>query len=288
MRKFLKKTALIFSMSLLLLAGIYAGMAILSSNVNGLAPDAFHVLRKASYNSGLPAVLLGDSVCNQLWPQRENSPNFAHLGSNQAITPAGTYLLLRKYLEHNPQTQDVFYVIIPGTLGNDLNLDFTYQYFVIPFVDHESIKLLDEETVQKLYSKFGKLFVTNKYVKTLLKNTNLFMKRYRDYLRSKPEKLYTNRLSPTAVIYLAKIRDLCTERKVKLHILPMALADVEKNHDLKDFMQDVKDYGFEDIMGRFADGIKYYPADWMFDGIHFKPEILEGHRNEIRASVMKY
>ena len=287
MKKFIKKFFMITLTSLLSVIVIYAVMVMFSPNLTGFASEVFYVLRKADYNSGLPAVILGDSVCAQLWPYKENSSKFSHLGCNQAITPAGTYLLLRKYLEHNPQTQDVFYIIRPQSLGNDLGLNYTYQYFVIQFVNQESMKLLDDDTKQKLYDKFGKIFVDNKYLKSFLLNNTLFMTQYLNYVKTKTETKYIHRLSRTAIIYLDKIRSICRERNINLHVLPLPLPDTNDNYGWDNFEQDVKDYGFEDILGEFTKKIHYYPKDWYGDGTHFKVEILKQHIDEIRAVVMK-
>lgn len=286
MNTFLRKTALIISLSVFSIITMYFLMFIFSSSITGLAKEVFYVIEKAKHNSGKPAVLLGDSVCNQLWPQNKDSANISHLGCNQAITPAGTYILLKKYLENNPQTQEVFYIIRPQSLGNDMNMNFTYQYFIVPFMNDENEILIDDETRQKLYDKFGKFFVENGYVKSFLLNNNLFMAQYINHVRAKAEQKYFHRLSRTAIIYLPKIRGLCMENNIKLKILPLPIADTEENYGWDKFDDDVKEYGFEDILEDFTRKIRYCPADWFSDGVHFKPEILEQHINELRKCVM--
>ena len=286
MKKFLKKIVLILSVSLVSIATIYTLTFIFGINHTGLAVEVFYVIDKAEHTSGMPAVILGDSVCNQLWPQQKDSPNISHLGCNQAITSAGTYLLLKKYLEHNPQTERVYYVILPRSLGNDLNLNFTYQYFVIPFINDESMKLLDEDTKQKLYSKFGKFFVRNKYVKSFLLNNNLFMKQYLKCVKSRPETIEPHRLSPTSIIYLLKMRELCRERNIELQVLPLPMADKPENYGWEKLAQDIRDNGLDDIFREFIVKMRYCPENWFGDGIHFKPKILDEHLEELRASVM--
>ena len=286
MRKFIKKVTLTVSVSSLAIMTVYMGMFISSFRLTGLAGEVFHVIKKAGRNSGLSAVILGDSVCNQLWHQKEDSPNLVHLACNQAITPAGTYLLLKRYLEHNPQTQEVFYMICPQNLGNDLNLDYTYQYFVIPFFEGENVKLLDKDTTQKVYDRFGKFFADNGYIKSLLLNNNLLMEKYIAHVNSKPEREYLRRLSPTTAIYLPKILELCAEHNAKLSVLPLPIPDTPENHDWADFRQDVAAFGFDEVLGDFTEKIHHYPADWFRDGVHFKPEILEQHLGELRSAVM--
>ena len=286
MKKFLKKFALIISTSTTLILAVYMAMYLSSSHVTGLAGEVFYVIEKAGHNSGHPAVILGDSVCNQVFPQREDSENITHLGCNQAITPAGTFLLLKKYLEHNPQTQEVFYIVLPGTISNNMNLNYTYQYFVIPFMNGENVNFIEEETRQELYEKFGKFFVENGYIKNFLLNNNFFMDKYISYIRKKQEKRYAHRISRAGEIYLAKIRELCREHNAELHILPLPMADVPKNYGWDDFRNDISAYGFDDIFGDFIERIHYYPEDWFGDGVHFKKEILEQHIGEIRNKIM--
>ena len=286
MRKFIKKVAQIVFSSILSIVAVYVIIFIFQFNVTGLAREVFYSIEKAGHNSGLPAVILGDSVCYQLWNQKEDSTNIAHLACNQAITPAGTYLLLKRYLEHNPQTQEVFYLIRPQTLGNDLDLNYTYQYFVIQFFEGEDIKLLDEDTIQKVYDRFGRFFAENGFIKSVMLNNNLFMEKYLEHIKHKPEQSYFHRPSKTTIIYLPKIQELCTKHNAKLFVLPLPIADTEENHDWDNFRKDVNTFGLDDVLGNFTEKIHYYPADWFRDGVHFKPGILAQHLQEIRDVVM--
>ncbi|MBQ7594649.1 MAG: hypothetical protein IJU48_09895 [Synergistaceae bacterium] len=287
MKKFIAKLSLIILTSTASIALVYLILLCLSSNVTGLAGEVFYVIEKAEHNSGRPFVILGDSVCNQVWPQNKDSENFSHLGCNQAITPCGTYLLLKKYLENNPQTKNAYYIIIPGSLGNDLYMNYTYQYFLIPFLNDENMNLIEAETREMLYHKFGKFFVHNGYIKDSLLNNNFFMRQYLACIQKKPEKKYVKRLSPTAIIYLNKMRDLCREHNVNFYVCPLPVKDIPENHDWENFNQDVKDFDFEDLLGDFTEKITYYPEDWFSDHVHFKHDILEQHRDEIIASVLK-
>ena len=286
MRKFIRRIFLIASLSVISVSAVYMLLFTLSLPLTPLAAEVFYVIEKAGHNSGKTAVILGDSVCNQLYSQRKDSQQFSHLGCNQAITTAGTYILLSKYLANNPQTKEVYYIIRPQSLGNDMNLNYTYQYFVIPFVNDENMKLIDDETRQKLYDKFGKFFVENSYAKKFLHSNNLFMTQYINHVKAKTETRYFHRLSRTAIIYLPKIRELCRQYGARLTVLPLPLPDTEENYGWDDFDADVIEYGFNDVLGDFTKRIHYCPDEWYSDGSHFKPEILEGHITELRGWVM--
>lgn len=287
MRKFLMKTALIVLLPSMSFIAVYFTMFKLQLHIGGLAGEVFYVIEKAGHNSGKPAVILGDSVCNQLWPQNKDSANISHLGCNQAITTAGTYILLKKYLVNNPQTKEVYYVIRPQSLGNDMNLNYSYQYFVIPFMNEENEKMIDNETRQKIYSKFGKFFAENDFIKSFLLSNNFFMDKYIEHVKRNTEQKFFHRLSRTAVIYLSKIRRLCMENNIKLRILPLPIPSTEENYGWNEFDADVKEYGFGNILGCFTKKIRYCPEEWYRDGSHFRKEILDAHSDDIRASVMK-
>ena len=284
MRRLITKITLAIISSVISIFAVYVLLSVFHIRFTDLAYDAFYVIEKAGHNSGRSAVILGDSVCKQLWPQETDSPNLAHLSSTAGISPAGNYLLLEKYVKHNPQTKYAYYAMNPGSLGADLT--YAYQYFVIPFVNDETIKLLDDDTTQMLYDTFGKLFVRNKYVKTFLLNNNLFMKQYLNHIKGRSEATEPHRLSRTAIISLTKMRELCRERNIKLSVIPLPIADKPENYGWDKFAQDVKDNGLDDILGDFVNKIRYYPEDWYRDGVHFKPKILNEHLEELRALVI--
>lgn len=288
MNKFLKKIALVISLSVLSIVGVYLIIFMFSSSDSVLDPAPFYVMEKAGYNSELPSVILGDSVCGQLWPMKKNSPNMLHLSCNQAITPAGTYLLLKKYLEHNPQTKHVYYAVKPQSLGNDMNLDYKYQYFLLPFYNGGNIELIDGETKQKIYSKFGKFFSENSYIKRVLSHNRFFLGQYLNHVQRKLDIKYIHRhrLSRTSAIYLPKILELCREHQAELHVLPLPLSAVSDDYGWESFAEDVKTNNLEYILGNFIANIHYYPAEWFMDGIHFKREILDVHSDDIRALVL--
>jgi hypothetical protein len=284
-----------FAIKLLLLC-ILSGISILSINAiqiskstktNGLAGEVFLARSKSQTTNDCTVVYMGDSVCNQLWSEfDEDVDGICHIGCNQAITPAGSYLLLREYLENNPQTKEVYYIIRPQTLANDIWLNYSYQYFVIPFCDNDNWALLEEDTQNEIYNKFGKIFVDNEFIKLTLLDNNALMKKYLDYVQKQVEEKETHRISKTTVIYLAKIRDLCKEYNVTLYIKPNPLSDVENNYGWDEYQQDILNYGFEDLLGDFIENIPYYPETWFSDGTHFTADILEEYGDEIRENVL--
>lgn len=288
MKKMIGKIILLLALTVLCLSGIVGVRMILIENGTTLARDVFHARKKAQLQNDCTIVYLGDSVCKQLWDEfDEDVDGICHIGCNQAITPAGSYLLLKEYLDNHPQTKQAYYLICPQTLSNDIGLKHSYPYFVIPFLDEENRVLLEPETMDMVNTKFGKFFVENSMVKKLLLNSKLLMRTYLDQVKKQGEVQKNRRISRTGEIYLAKMRQLCEERGVELIVKSNPLADTQENRQWEEYRNDIKRCGFEDILGNYIDEITYYPEDWFIDGVHFKEEILAKYGEKIRESVLK-
>ena len=273
-----------------LIAVLYAGLGrVTKHGLTGVAQEAFLVREKAGRtDSSCTTVYLGDSVCRQLWdPEDEDVNGICHLGCTQAITPVGSYLLLREYLGNNPQTEAVYFFVRPQTLANDIWLDFSYQYFVIPFLDEANLEYVEAETKERIYDKFSPLFVNSAYFKTTLLNNNLLMQTYLNSLHEEKEVRDYYRISNTAGIYLKKMADLCDEKGVKLIVRSTPMPEWEKNSDWTAYQNDIKLFGFEELLEDYFKNIVYYPSDWFSDGVHFTDEILEQYGDEIRNSVFQ-
>lgn len=279
MKKLLKKT--------ILLAVLTVVVVTISQSAMNLPTDvAYYAISKASEPNNCSDVILGDSVCNQIWNQKENLGELCTLSSNQAITPCGSYLLLHTYLDAHPSTKTVYYAVRPQSLANDMWTNFTYQYFVLPFYNDENLPLIEDETKELLYEKFGKPFVTNQYLKMILSHNQRLQDIYLARVQTGDNDV-TNRLSRTAAIYLRKMQALCEERGVKFVVRPLPLADTPENQDWNLFRQDIADYGFEDLLKNFIDDVDYYPLDWFVDGVHFTPDILAEHLETFRSRVLR-
>ena len=267
--------------------GVYFGiLTLFEPATTPTAEEVFYAIEKAEVSNDCTAVLLGDSVCNQLWDQHENIKGVCTLGCNQAITPCGTYLLLKEYLDAHPDTDTAYYLIRPQTLANDIWTNFSYQYFVLPFCNEENMALLEDETKTLLYDKFGRFFVENQFIKTVFLNNLPLRDAYLSHIQT-GDHAVTNRLSRTSVLYLRKMQALCEEKGVSLVVRPLPVADSEVNRDWEAFEEDISQNGLEDLLGTFVEEIAYYPEDWFSDGVHFTEEILKAHQEELRAGAFE-
>jgi len=298
MKKFIFKLLIALGLATLVTALFYLILFVTRTNinVNFLGDEVLYVVDKAPKNSGCTRVMVGDSVSNQLWPQRQSGNDICYLGSNQAITPAGDYLLLYHYLEANPQTREAYLVVRPQSLSNDVNLDKSFQYFIIPFASKENLALLDSDTIDKMNSRFGSFWVSNRYAQWTILNSNFLLSEYMKYVgrrnpdmavnNDNPTDQYYHRISPTGQIYLNKIRALCAEKNVTLTVVPSPLMDTPDNYGWEAYSKDIEEMGFEDILGTYLEDLDYYPEDMFMDGIHFSEEVLNDKRAEIAEKLI--
>ena len=238
------------------------------------AEEVFYAMDVAEQANAYTVVLLGDSVCRQLFaPEYQNeNDTVCYLPTNQAVTVAGNYILLQNYLEHNPQTKKVIYLAGPQSFANNMWMDYSYHYFVLPFCTDENMQYLDADTKKMIEDRFGKMYVENTKVKEFLTSHEVVFNLYINRLQQNAEMMVRNRISRLAVNYLCKMRDLCKEKGIELTVICTPLDTNNLTGDLTLFKQDIIDYGLDDIMEGYVDNIKYYEDAYFMDQSHFTAE----------------
>ena len=95
--------------------------------------------------------------------------NILDLSSNQAISMAGNYFILKRYLKNNKIPKEIYLFCIPGFLHNDLNQKWTYSYFESVFTDNN-----ENKEIQKLKPNlYNNDFDIDKYLERRKKSINL-------------------------------------------------------------------------------------------------------------------
>ena len=286
MKKLLLKLLLLFVLAVVIAAGIYGIMCIFKVNTSDMAHEIFGVVEKAEVYSGKSSVVIGDSVANQIWEFSENSDDLCHLASNQGITACGNYLLLLDYLENNPQTKNVFYVVRPQSLSNDFRPDFTYQYMVLPFRLGSRLNDLDSSSVNKLYDIYGRIYIDNTLVQTVLLNNTGALNIYLQKIQTDEEADYYC-FSETSATYIKKMAVLCKSRGIEFSVVPGPLPESDRTVDWSAFKDDCKRLGVSDIMNSYISGIFYYPdSSFIDDNVHFKGSFIKEHLEEIRSLIL--
>ena len=105
------------------LGGYFAVQYIRGKNSpSGFGPELYYALDMAETNTEYTKVIIGDSVARLIFSPdyQDETDEVCYLATNQAITVLGNYILLNRYLENNPQTEEVYYIVRPQSLANPL------------------------------------------------------------------------------------------------------------------------------------------------------------------------
>jgi len=93
--------------------------------------DVYPVVHAARHHDDrVRTIFIGDSVARQLFtPGTEPDPQTRYFPSNQAITVAGQYYLLRDALDSFRAARRVYFIYCPTSWANDLSQVWTHDYF---------------------------------------------------------------------------------------------------------------------------------------------------------------
>lgn len=215
-------------------------------------------------------LITGDSVCRQLFnPFQKYNRVYCIVGSNQAITMVGQYLLISEFLENHEQTTDVNLILcsLTGT-GLDHGV-YAYQYLVTPFSEAGLLENITEYTKEDLDDKFGKLFMKPEVIQ-FIDDSPLAKKLFLNSFSNKNHDDVTMSFQ-----YLGLIIDLCEEKGVEMHLVhsPMresAFEDmkIQREKDLAACLNEQ----MREYVEEYYQSIVFYPDEYFADGIHFGQE----------------
>ncbi len=223
---------------------------------------------KAEEQNGYSKIILGDSVCHQIFNGFQNiNEEYLLLGTNQAITMDGQYILARLFLEAHPDATDVYLIMLPNAFTSGYNSDMSYSYLIEPFGKTEKLNLLSEQTIQDMTDYYGKLFMQRNAIKFLDSsciNNKIYLFFNQNRIKAIEQK--SNRIiSSEAEYYLNDLKKICTEKNVTLHVLPCPIVDTDGNRILVENLEKETDSLFEDYFRCVA----FYPEEMFPDGVHF-------------------
>jgi len=120
-------------------------------------------------NKKYEIIILGDSLAHNAFSNLLLKKNILDLSSNQAISMAGNYFILKRYLSNNEVPKEIYLFCVPGLLHNDLNQKWTYSYFESVFTDNNEIK----EIKRLKPNLYNNNFDIDKYLERRKKSINL-------------------------------------------------------------------------------------------------------------------
>ena len=206
-------------------------------------------------------LLLGDSVARQLFrPGTEQRPEVRYATSNYAIAVAGQYYLLEDALKRLPNVREVDVLLVAGVWRNDLGPPFTDDYVCGHF--HSAAQVAEVWRLKKDL-RLTAVHASRWLMPNLMAENTMrrpqgppdpppratpertwltpaagepVVRLADSLLRNPPRQQFNFAYAPDGGIiipisrtsrhYLAKMRDLCHRKGVRLRVLPGPLADI--------------------------------------------------------------
>jgi len=223
--------------------------------------EVYRAIQNSLTRQSKKKLLIGDSVGMQLFPCDEKNDSVALCTSNQAVTAAGFYMLMKNYLETNQDSlpDQVILLVTPLSLRNNVD-EFTYHYFLKPFggcrYKQEYTPLL-KERISNIPHYWN---ATLPFIRT-----SMYMEKYI------PKDSCTTLVSPLAEEYLAKMDSLADSYGVQFE---MRSAPVKACHqrDITCRMNDMSAYS--DYIQKYFKALQYMPDSCYVDKVHFTDDVL--------------
>lgn len=279
MKAFYKNAAAFMLVLLLVIVGYdYLSMKEPMRNIIAELTDSYGVVwgfneirpyvEKVQTKDDTTQLIIGDSVCHQMFTGlQEYNPDISIVGSNAGVTMAGQYILAYEYIENHPEATDIHLFVLPGSLAATFDTSFGYKYVVMPFVETDTLTVLDQNTIDDIKSVYGSFFI-QKQVVQLIHESPLNLKLYLNLLQDSGRLNRMENNFDLADQYLVKLYELCEEKGIKFHLYAAPVC--EGREKLVDEM--IPDYSNTKLAGYFPDFLNdtyYYPMEQTDDGVHF-------------------
>lgn len=267
--KFIRRSILFFLVAFVLLSIESLVSYYKRTFENGVNGNEVYVsLHKARTKKKVKVLIIGDSVGKQLYDNETYNGDIYSLACNQAISLAGQYILLEKFIETNKSNlpDQVIMIITAETFTNNLNQVFTFHYFLKPFYNQEFKPLLTDAALTQIHK------VPLYYLSQLpfILNTN-----WSPAYTVVPDTSY-HFISPVSNNYLLKIKALCAANHLPFKLIcpPIKSSRKQLNLDYAKNSIEIEKTGLKDEFTSYFKNFTYLPDSLYIDKIHFKKQYI--------------
>lgn len=219
-------------------------------------------------------LIVGDSVCHQMFSGlQEYNDKICIVGSNGAITMAGQYILVEEYVKNHAAATDVYLMVLPESLSRTYDTMWGYQYAVMPFVQTNTLHLLDENTISGIKSSYGEISIQPWLVK-LVDASAVNRKIYFNLIKKYGKSYKQTSDSELADQYISKMYQLCEENGITLHLYACPVAD-SRQQEMDALEVKFADTWLKQHYPDYFENIVYFPAKQAADGIHFSGDYAQ-------------
>ena len=286
MQKFLLKTFIYFITAILsiqIICYIYIKTNFLYGVFNYPGIEIYSAIRKSKLKSVKKTLLLGDSVGKQLFSK--DNKNYNSLTTNQAISIAGNYFLLKNYLNAGNTIESLVIIYHPQSFLNNLDQKFTYHYFLKPFFNNYYNKYFSnnlftqiKKIPNKNYLSIPSIKATNWSPSFHLSNKSITTETddVDNYVKNK-----SYYLSPISIEYLNMIKSLSIKHRFSIKLLPPPIS-TNKKINLISFQNETEKTDLIEEFKFYLNNLYYIDDNYFVDGIHLKnKEIINNNRSKI-------
>lgn len=250
---------------------------------NGWTEETQNAITRLTEKPQAQKAILGDSVAGQLFASlNDENPEYCISNGNASFLLVGQWVMLNAYLEHHPNAQEVFLVLRPASLGEKLNVQYSYQFVVVPFYNSEYMDLFLPSTQEEIERLYPQIVQSPQFMAWFQKS---YLLRYitLNFLLDQVEYKAEDSVSEEAGEYLAKMFSLCEEKGVELYVLACPMADTDANHLLEQNIRvALEEKGLLEKMPYYFDSLLYYPQEYFSDGTHF------ASAGDVRGEVLSH
>ncbi len=219
-------------------------------------------------------LITGDSLCFQMFNRlQEYNPEYTIVGSNGAITMAGQYLVVKEYLEHHENAEEVYMFIHPDSLVRTFDIQLGYQYLVMPFGAADMLTNLDANTKDALRSVYGSFFM-NPGVIRWMDASPMCRKIYFNLLNDYGKSYAPQYQLEIANQYISKIDELCRQRGVEFYLYASPVSE-HMEEKIRAREAEWEETRLAEIFPGYFKDILFFPQEQAADGTHFSGEFAK-------------
>jgi hypothetical protein len=249
-------------------------------------------------------IIIGDSLSKNAISSLNIHPHIADLSSNNALSVAGNYFILKRYLKNNKAPKNIYFFCVPNHLHQNLNTMYTYSYFTTIFTKKEEM-----ESIKKIKPHLYDDYSFSKYTESRLKALKFFT-HYKPKKKKKPVlikeselikkenfmnsqirsnidliKKYQNTIHDVPKVYIDKIISLCKEMNINFKLVIEPIPQ-ESN---RSFMQSKIYQYLKDRNVSIYNVNEHYKFNNYFfrgDGRHIKGKVNQFYQNYIDEHIL--
>lgn len=233
--------------------------------------DVIPHINKAGSNSESTILIIGDSICRQIFNELNVSDEkLCIVPLNAAVTLPGQYLIAEEYLDTHAGATDIYMFMHPHSLLHSYSTPLEYQYAVMPFVETGSLTKLDESTIDCIATAYGSFSMSDFFVK-MVDNSPINRKLYLNYLEKHGCGYEEKRLFEFTDTYIPRLYNQCEERGVTLHLYSTPVTDYF-SEDMKVKREAYLETETYKLFPDYFEDIVYVPEEYTEDKAHFDEE----------------